>query len=251
MSIDTHNEHDAHGHGGHDGGHHEPPEVVDGRQRMAIWLFISGDAITLSALLFTYLYLRGVNTGGHWMSMVGLPGPQTAGGHTYAYYENASSLPSPQVVLTKPLSAGLNWFVSFLTLLSGLIIWGAEKGLRATKNAKNFSALAWLATAVVVVTVFFTLKQLHSIPSVFVAINDSQTMSYSAYASTMMVIIGSGLVHLAILAFLGVGLAIRSARGAIPGDKWFQARLVRLFWVWVGISAIIGSAVTTTINTIH
>jgi len=251
MSIDTHAEHDAHG---HDGGHHEPPEVVDGRQRMAIWLFISGDAITLSALLFTYLYLRGVNTGGHWMSMVGYPtvGPN---GHSYAWYEAAlngsAGLPNPQVVMQAPLSAGLNWLVSILTLVSGLVVWAAEKGLRATKNAKTFSSLAWVATALVVVTMFFTLKQLHSIPAIFVAINDSQTMSYTAYASTMMVIIGSGLVHLAILAFLGVGLAIRSARGAITGDKWFQARLVRLFWVWVGISGIIASAVTTTINTIH
>jgi hypothetical protein len=54
-----------------------------------------------------------------------------------------------------------------------------------------------------------------------------------------------------ILAFLGLGLTIRSARGVINGDKWYQARLVRFFWVWVAISAVIGSAVTTTINTIH
>ncbi len=253
MSIDTHIEHDAHGHGGHDGGHHEPPEVVDGRQRMAIWLFISGDAITLSALLFTYLYLRGVNTGGHWMSMVGLPtvGP---GGHSYAFYEaldGSTGLPDGHLITQAPLSAGLNWIVSILTLVSGLVVWAGEKGLRATKNTRNFSAVAWVATALVVVTMALALKQLHSIPAIFVAVNDSHTMSYTAYASTMMVIIGSGLVHLAILAFLGIGLAIRSARGAITGDKWFQARLVRLFWVWVGISAVIGSAVTTTINTIH
>jgi len=53
------------------------------------------------------------------------------------------------------------------------------------------------------------------------------------------------------LAFLGLGLTIRAARGVINGTKWYQARLVRLFWVWVAISAVIGSAVTTTINTIH
>ena len=63
MSVDTH------GHTEH--GHHEPVEVVDRRQRMAVWLFIGGDIVTLSAMLFTYLYLRGTNTGGHWMSMVG------------------------------------------------------------------------------------------------------------------------------------------------------------------------------------
>ena len=249
MSIDTHAEHDAHGHGGHDGGHHEPPEVVDARQRMAIWLFIGGDIITMSALLFTYLYLRGVNTGGHWMSMVGYQG------HSYAWFENAlnssAGLPSPTLIHVGTLSAGLNWFVTALTVVSAAIVWAAEKSLRATKNAKNFSAMSWLAVLVTVVAIFFTIKQLHNIPSIFVAQNDSQTMSYTAYDSTMMVIIGSGMIHLFLLAFLGVGLAIRSARGAINGTKWFQARLVRLFWVWVAVSAVIISAVTTTINTIH
>jgi len=253
MSIDTHAEHDAHGHDGHghDGGHHEPPEVVDGRQRMAIWLFIGGDIITTSALLFTYLYLRGVNTGGHWMSLVGLPGPQLPGGHTYAWYENASSLPNAATVVIHKMSAGLNWLVTLVTVISALIIWGAEKALRSSKNHKNYSAMAWLATAVLAVAIVLTFKQLSNIPSVFVAINDSQTMAYTAYSSCMMVMIGSALLHLFFLAFLGVGLAIRSARGVINGDKWYQARLVRLFWVWVGISSIIVSAVTSTINVIH
>lgn len=246
MSNDTIIEHNAHAN--HDGGHHEPPEVVDGRQRMAIWLFISGDAITFSGILFTYLYLRGVNTGGHWMSMMGYQG------HTYAWYENAlngSGLPDPTLITVHPLSAGLNWLVSLITVLSAAIVWMAEKNLRTSKNTKTYSAMAWLAVAVTVVGAAYMLKQLHSIPAIFSAINDSHTMSYTAYDSTMMLLIGSGLVHLVLLAFLGVGLALRSSRGVLNGDKWYQARLVRMFWVWVAISAVVGSAVTTTINTIH
>jgi heme/copper-type cytochrome/quinol oxidase subunit 3 len=249
MSIDTHAEHDAHG--GHDGGHHEPPEVVDGRQRMAIWLFIGGDIITTAALLFTYLYLRGVNTGGHWMSMLGYPGPQMAGGHTYAWYQNAASLADPTNVMVGKLAAGLNWTVTLLTVLSALIIWGAEKALRSSKNAKNYSMTCWVAVLVTVVAIVLSFKQLQSIPQIYVAVNDSQTMSYTTYDSSMMVIVGSAVVHLFLLAFLGVGLAIRSARGVINGDKWYQARLVRLFWVWVGVSAIVVSATTTFINVVH
>jgi heme/copper-type cytochrome/quinol oxidase subunit 3 len=216
---------------------------------MAIWLFIGGDIITMSALLFTYLYLRGVNTGGHWMSMMGYQG------HSYAWYENAlnsaAGLPSPTLIHVGTLSAGLNWTVTLLTVLSAAIVWAAEKGLRKSQNAKAFSSLSWVAVLVTIVAIALTIKQLQHIPSVFVAVNDSQTMSYTAYDSTMMVIIGSALIHLFLLAFLGVGLAIRSARGVINGTKWFQARLVRLFWVWVAVSAVIVSAVTTTINTIH
>ena len=53
--------------------HHEAPEIVDHRQRLGIWLFIGGDVVTTGALIFTYLYLRAVNTNGSWMSVVGLP----------------------------------------------------------------------------------------------------------------------------------------------------------------------------------
>jgi len=245
MSTDLELEHGHDSHGGHDGGHHEPPEVVDGRQRMAIWLFIGGDIIGFSAILFTYLYLRGVNTGGHWMSMMGYQG------HSYAYYENAANLPAPTLITVGKLAAGLNWLVTGLTVLSAAFVWAGEKGLRASKNAKNYSMMTALATAVTIVTIYFTIKQLHNIPSIYVAVNDSHTMAYTAYDSSMMVLIGSGMVHLFLLAFLGLGLTIRAARGVINGTKWYQARLVRLFWVWVAISAVIGSAVTTTINTIH
>ena len=248
MSVDTLNEHEQHG--GHDGGHHEPPEVVDGRQRMAIWLFIGGDIITTSALLFTYLYLRGVNTAGHWMSMVGYPGPQLAGGHTYAYYENAT-LGNPALVKVGTLSSSLNWEESILALISGLVLWFGEKQLKKATSGKGFATYALLATVIVAVATAYSFKQMHSIPQIFVAVNDSQTMSYTAYDSCMMVIIGSAVLHFFILGFLGLGLAIRSTRGVINPTKWYQARLVRLFWVWVGISGIVVSAVTTTINTIH
>jgi heme/copper-type cytochrome/quinol oxidase subunit 3 len=247
MSIDTHSEPDAHE--AHDGGHHEPREVVDGRQRLGVWLFIGGDMITLSALLFVYLYLRGVNTDGHWMSMLGYQG------HTYGWYENAlnssAGLPAPTMIHVGPVSAGFFWLVTLVTALSASIIWAAERGLRATKNAKAYSNLAALATLVTVVGIVLAIIQLRQLPQIFVANNDSQVMAYTSYSSAMMLIEGAAVVHLFVLAFLGLGLSIRSARGVISGENWFQARLVRIFWVWVGISGIIGAAVVTTVNTIH
>jgi heme/copper-type cytochrome/quinol oxidase subunit 3 len=234
--------HEAHG---HDGGHHEPPEVVDRRQRMAIWLFIGGDIITLSAMLFAYLYLRGLNTGGNWMRMLGYQG------HTYAWYQNQANLPAPTYIHVAPMSPSFSWLVTGVTVISALILWGGERALRASKNAKSFSSVAFLATVVVIVSAVLSVVQLRHIPAIYFALNDSQGFGYTAYSSVMMVLIGSALVHQILLAFLGLGLTIRSARGAITGEKWYQARLVRLFWVWVAVSAVAVSAVTTTINTIH
>lgn len=246
MSNDLH-EHETHG--GHDSGHHEPPEVVDGRQRMSIWLFIGGDMVGLSALLFTYLYLRGVNTGGHWMSMWGYQG------HSYAWYENAlnssAGLPAPTLIHVKPMSPSYSWLVTAVTVVSAAIVWIAERGLRASKNAKAFATTSLVATIVVIVAAVMSVIQLRHLPEIFQAHNDSQIMGYTAYSSAMMALIGSALVHLIIVAFLGIGLFLRGLRGVINGENWYQARLVRMFWVWVAVSAVIVSALTTTVNTIH
>jgi heme/copper-type cytochrome/quinol oxidase subunit 3 len=272
MSIDTHAEDEAtedrsaegnaahdqdrhhgggEGHGGgDDGGHHESPEVIDGRQRMAVWLFIGGDIVLLAGLMFTYLYLRGTNTDGHWMNMVGYTG------HPWSYYNNilfvkGGSLPNPTTVSVGPISAGFYWLVTLVTVVSAGVLWFGERSLRMSKNAKAFMPIALLATVVAVVAVVLTIVQLRQIPEIFVTQNDSAYMAYTAYSSAILVLEGSALVHLVILAFLGLGLTIRTSRGVISGDKWYQVRLVRLFWVWVAISSVVVAALVTTVNTIH
>jgi heme/copper-type cytochrome/quinol oxidase subunit 3 len=214
-----------------------------------VWLFIGGDIIILAALLFTYLYLRGVDTGGHWMSLLGYKG------HSYAYYQNIANgsvgLPAPKLIHVGPMSGGFEWLIALVTVVSAAIVWQAERALRVTKNARAYSTMASVATVVTIVAIVLTIIQLRNIPEVFVATNDSQGMAYTAYDSAYLAISGSGLVHLVILTFLGLGLTIRSRKGLINGERWFQARLVRLFWVWIAVSSVIVAAVTTTINTIH
>ncbi len=229
----------------HDGGHHEPPAKVYGRQKMALWLFIGGDIITMSAMLFTYLYLRGVNTQNHWMSMVGLPVDKV---HTYSYYENLSDIPTQHLIHVAPMSPSFNWLVTGVAVVSALIFWAAERNLRKTKNRAAFTWSAVLATLIIVVAAVLSIVQLRHLPQIFVAKNDSHTLSYTAYSSSMMVIIGSALVHFILLAYLGLAMVIRSARGVLTGEKWHHAGLVRLFWVWVAVSSVIVSAITTTVN---
>jgi heme/copper-type cytochrome/quinol oxidase subunit 3 len=247
MSIDV--EPHSEMHGGTEG-HHESPEKVDGRQRLGVWLFIGADVVTLAALLFTYLYLRGVNTDGHWMSMWGYKGSL----HTYSYWLNAAgagTLKAPTLVFVPAVSTGLQWLLAALTVVSAGVLWIGEKGLRATKNAKAFSSMALLAMVITLVGIVIAAILLKDLPQIFVSINDSNTMSYTTYDSAMMAILGSTIGHLAILAFLGLGLSIRSARGVINGDRWYQVRLVRFFWVWVAISAVVSTLITTTITKVH
>jgi hypothetical protein len=174
--------------------------------------------------------------------------------HTYAFWENQylnGTLANPKAIYVGTLSAGLQWLTAGLTVVSAAVLWFGEKGLRATKNAKAFSPVAVVAMLLTLAGVVVSAIQLRDIPQIFVAVNDSITMSYTTYDSAMMAIVGSTLGHLVLLAFLGLGLAIRSARGAISGEKWYQVRLVRYFWVWVAISSVVTTLITTSINTVH
>ncbi len=247
MSIDSPPLDETHGHGE---AHHDPPEKVDGRERLGVWLFIGADVVTVGALLFTYLYLRAVDTSGHWMSMWGYKGSL----HTYQYWDNAASngtLKNPTLIHVGTVSSGMQWLVCALTVVSAAVIWYGEKGLRTNKNAKSFSSLAILATVIALIGIVFSAVLLHGLPQIFVAINDSLTMSYTTYDSAMLAILSSTIFHLAVLAFLGLGLAIRAARGVVSGDRWYQVRLVRFFWVWVAISSVVATLITTTITSVH
>ena len=137
MSIDTREVPESPSEEG--GGHFLAPEVVDGQQRLGVWLFIGGDIIIVAALLFTYLYLRGVDTSGHCMSLL------VYKRHSYNYYENISNgsagLPAPKLIHVGPMSAGLEWLITAVTVVSGAIIWQAERALRATKNAASYATM--------------------------------------------------------------------------------------------------------------
>jgi heme/copper-type cytochrome/quinol oxidase subunit 3 len=247
MSIDSPALDDRHA---HSEGHHDSPEKIDGRERLGIWLFIGADVVTVGALLFTYLYLRAVNTGGHYMSMYGYEGSL----HTYAYWTNAAlagTLKNPTLIHVGTVSAGLQWLITAVTVVSAGVLWMGEKGLRANKNAKSFSATALVAAIIPIVGIVVAAVLLSDLPQIFVAINDSITMSYTTYDSAMMAILASTIFHLAILSFLGLGLAIRSARGVVNGDRWYQVRLVRYFWVWVAVSSVVATLITTTITSVH
>jgi heme/copper-type cytochrome/quinol oxidase subunit 3 len=247
MSIVSPPVHDAHG---HDDAHHDSPEKVDGRERLGVWLFIGADVVTVAALLFTYLYLRGVDTSGHWMSMWGYQGSL----HTYSYWLNAAgngTLKAPTLIHVGTVSAGLQWLVAAVTVVSAGLLWVGEKSLRSKKNAKSFSATALVAAILPIVGIIFAAVLLKDLPQIFVSVNDSNTMSYTTYDSAMMALLSSTIFHLAILAFLGLGLSIRAARGVISGDRWYQVRLVRFFWVWVAVSSVVATLITTTITSTH
>jgi heme/copper-type cytochrome/quinol oxidase subunit 3 len=200
-------------HGDHAGDHAFAPEFKDGYQRFGIYLFIVGDAVIVGSLLFTYLYLRGLNIQKQWMPN---------GVHT--------------------VSAALNWGIAACVVLSAIAVWFSESALK--RRSGGFSAFAFLAVAIALVGAVLQVIFMRDIPQATNSVS-GVVQVHGAYASAMLAIGGSNLAHLVVLAFLGIGLLIRAARGRVTSDKWYQARLVRIFWVWVATATVITAACTT------
>ena len=63
------------------------------------------------------------------------------------------------------------------------------------------------------------------------------------YASCVEFFMASNLAHLLIVLVVTVGAALRSRRG-LYDSNWYQIRLVRVWSLWVGVSAVILTAVS-------
>jgi hypothetical protein len=50
---------------------------------------------------------------------------------------------------------------------------------------------------------------------------------------------GSTLAHVALLAFIVMGLWNRARRGRYDGGHWYQVRIIRIFAVWLAVSTSI------------
>lgn len=228
-------------------GHHEAPEVVHHRQRLGIWIFIAGDVVSMCALLFTYLYLRGTNTGGHWMSIEGVPALGRSMEEIQAFLEEGGSMVTN---VQAPLSAGLAWSIAALAVASALTLWWGEYQLRVKGAIASLRVGAAAAVLLTVGSMVLIVQQMQSVPQYWQKQADSQLFVYTAYGSSMLAIGMSALLHAGILVLLGIGLLRRSANGTLSALSPGHATLVRMFWVWVGVSTVIITLVVTTLTTV-
>jgi heme/copper-type cytochrome/quinol oxidase subunit 3 len=228
-------------------GHHEAPEVIHHRQRLGIWIFIAGDVVSMCALLFTYLYLRGTNTGGHWMSIEGVPALGRPMEEIQAFLEEGGSMVTN---VQAPLSASLAWSIAGLAVASAVALWWGENRLRVKGAIGSLRLGVSTGVLLTIGSMILIVQQLRSVPQYWQKQADSQLFVYTAYGSSMLAIGISALLHAAILVFLGVGLLRRSTNGTLTAERPSHATLVRMFWVWVGVSTVIITTVVTTLTTV-
>lgn len=234
-------------HAHNNGGHHEAPEVIHHRQRLGIWIFIAGDVVSMCALLFTYLYLRGTNTGGHWMSVEGVPALGRTMEEIQSFLDGGGSM---MINVESPLSAGLAWSIAGLAVASAIAMWWGENQLRVRGHLSALRAGVSVAMILTIGSLVLTVAQLRSVPQYWRTEADSQLFVYTAYGSSMLAIGLSALLHGLILVFLGVGLMRRSTNGTLTQERSSHATLVRMFWVWIAVSTVIITTVVTALTTV-
>ena len=201
------------------GGEHESAFRRDQKERLALWLFISGDALFLILELFTWFYLRALNTSGLWNGAAcSKANPCTDG------LGNPITAP---ITRADPVHAII---IAVCAVLAAAFVWVAESAARRDAGRRAVATPAAVALLFMLAAVGVQIYQFQVLP--FTTID-------GAYASTYEFFMGSTLAHLILLTFLGLGLWRRAAKGRYDGGTWYRVRLIRFFAVWIALSTVI------------
>ncbi len=230
MAItETEHDHDDHGHGPavegaeNPGGEHESAFRRDQKERLLIWLLIAGDAFFLILELFTWFYLRALNTSGLWNGAAcSKANPCTDG--------LGNPITSP-ITRANPVHGII---VAACAVVAAAFIWMAESAAKRDAGRRSVAAAAGLGFLFLLAAIGVQIYQFQVIP--FTTID-------GAYASTYEFFMGSTLAHLILMAFIGLGLWLRASKGRYDGGTWYRVRVIRFFAVWIALSTVILVAV--------
>jgi heme/copper-type cytochrome/quinol oxidase subunit 3 len=206
-------------------GHHETRESRDFKERFALWLFIAGDAIFLLMELFYWFYLRTLNTNGMWR------GAQCSVAHPCV--DGLGNNLTHEVPQANP------WYsvaIAALLVVAALVIWSVERSARRGEKRAVVSGLAGLAALILLGAIALGCYQFGTTPF---------TTIQGTYASTYLFFMGSTLAHMILLGFIGIGVWNRARIGKFDNGQWHHVRLFRIFAIWIALSAVILTAVSS------
>jgi heme/copper-type cytochrome/quinol oxidase subunit 3 len=186
--------------------HVEDPDLIGRRWRTGVILLILADASFVAALIFSYFYLRGLNTEKAWLA----PKQQTA-------------------------DIWVGWAIAGGAVLAAAAYHWAATGIRAG-NESRLVLGASVATLVVVADSVGQFIQLATFPF---------GVSESAYASTVYTLAGANLFHLLLTIFLGLAMANRGRLHIYSATSNWQVRLVGIWFTWIALAAVLGAFATS------
>jgi heme/copper-type cytochrome/quinol oxidase subunit 3 len=217
--------HDDHGNGPavegaeNPGGQHETAFKRDQKERLMLWLLIGGDLLFLVLEVFTWFYLRTLNTNGLWN-----------GAHCTKANSCTDGLGNPVTAPITKADPKHAIIIAVLTILAAAFVWVAESAARKGSGKGAVSGAAGVAFLCCLAAVGWQIYQFQVLP--FTTID-------GAYASTYEFFMGSTLAHLILLSFVLMGLWMRAAKGRYQGQTWYRVRLIRFFAVWIAVSTTV------------
>ena len=190
-----------------------------GMEHLGMWLFIGSDAVVLMLELFTWFYLRFLNTNGMWRGTLCSTTKPCIDG-----------LGNP---LTHAVPTASPWYsiiVLALTAIAVLLVYLVELSSRDQRNRSVIGGLAGLSFFFLLAAIAMSFYQFQHFP--FTTVD-------GAYASAYEFFVGSSLAHIIILAIVGLGLWNRARKGAYDDGRWYPVRLIRIFAVWVEFTVLV------------
>ena len=189
--------------------HLEDPDLIGRRWRTGVRLLILADASFVAALLFSYFYLRGLNTENAWLAS----GQATA-------------------------SLAFSWLLAAGLVLSAVVFRWAQRGIENGAESR-FVAGAAVALLVLVVDTVAQVWQLVTFPF---------GVADSAYSSSIYTLAGANLFHLLLTVFLGLAMWNRGRHSIYSATSNWQVQLVGLWWTWVALAAVLAAFTTSFIT---
>jgi cytochrome c oxidase subunit I+III len=180
--------------------HTEDPNHIGRRWRTGVVLLIVADGAFVASLVFTYFYLRGLNTQKAWVA----PDQTTA-------------------------AIWASWLITGVLVLSAVVYRLAARAIQAGNEARFVGATA-LALLLLAIDVVIQVIQLVTFPF---------GIDTSAYSSTVYAMAGANLFHLLLTVFLAVSMVNRGRAHIYSATSNWQVRLVGLWWAWVAAAAIL------------
>jgi heme/copper-type cytochrome/quinol oxidase subunit 3 len=212
---------DHHGEGDHHDAPHFTPAERHRMEHIATWMFIGGDFVFFILEIFSWFYLRALNTNGMWRGTLCSPTNQCAAGGSTGF------------MLTHPVEKAdplWTFLVAGIVIVAAAFVWFAEAQARSGATRKTTSPMLALGMLFTLGAIAVQLYQFQILPF--------QT-TFGAYASVFMFYMGANVAHFAITLVMTLGIWNRSRLGKYEGGSWYQLHLVRLWIVWVAVSSAI------------
>ena len=190
--------------------HHDAPEVVGRRERLGVRLLIVADGAFLFGMIFSYFYLRNLNTNNGWFPH---------GAHRF--------------------SAASGWVVALPFIVAAI---SHRIGLVQRALARTTTVVTLLA---LLVGLYLQWHQLAHMP--FIIHDEGGGFSFTGgYASSWVLLAGANLFHYILGGFIALGLVLRHGRTQVdPTLELWRGRTAGSWFTWIAVAAIASALVTS------